>query len=180
MKLFEEAPAPGPRVPHDDLVARAQDVRLVAFDVDGVCTDGKLYYGPQGEALHAFQARDGLGIVRARLSGLTLVAITGRVSKNVDARLRELKVPHVLQGVAKKDDALEALLAAEGATFAQTAYIGDDVNDVACLQKARLSATVPDCADGVAEHVHYVTRRRGGEGALRELIELVLRAQARW
>ena len=180
MKLIEEAPAPGPRVPLDDLVARARDVKVVAFDVDGVLTDGRIYYGPDGELMHAFQARDGLGIVRARLAGLVLVAVTGRVSKNVDARLRELKVHHVVQGARQKDDDLGAVLAKEGASYAQTAYVGDDVNDVCCFEKARFAACVPDSADDVAPHVHYVTRRRGGEGALREVLQMILKAQGRW
>jgi 3-deoxy-D-manno-octulosonate 8-phosphate phosphatase (KDO 8-P phosphatase) len=180
VKLFDEAPTPGPRVPLDELAARARDVKVVAFDVDGVLTDGRLYYGPDGELMHAFQARDGLGMVRARLAGLVLVAVTGRVSKNVDARLRELKVQHVVQGARQKDEELQAVLDKEGASFAQAAFVGDDVNDVCCFAKVRLAACVPDSADDVAPHVHYVTRRKGGEGALREVIELVLKAQGRW
>lgn len=180
MILEADAPTPGPRVPLAELTARAAAIKVVAFDVDGVLTDGKLYYGPTGEMLHAFQARDGLGIVRARIAGLVLVAVTGRMSKNVQARLSELKIPHVLQGIGKKDAALEEVLAQEGATLQECAFIGDDVNDVCCMQKVRLAACVPDCADGVAPHVHYVTKRKGGEGALRELIEIVLKAQGKW
>jgi 3-deoxy-D-manno-octulosonate 8-phosphate phosphatase (KDO 8-P phosphatase) len=164
----------------EELVARAKRVRLVAFDVDGVCTDGRLYYGPEGEAMHAFHARDGLGIVRARLSGLVLAAVTGRVSKNVDARLRELKVPHILQGVLHKDDALGEILTKTHVTWNEVAWIGDDVNDIPCMRKAGLAACVPDAADDVPAHVHLVTEHKGGRGALRELLELVMKAQGTW
>lgn len=164
----------------DDLAARAQKIRVVAFDVDGVCTDGKLYYGEHGEVLHAFFARDGLGIGIARRAGLTLVAVSGRVSKHVEARLTELRVPHIVQGAIKKDEALERVLTEIGASWEETAFIGDDINDVPPLKKAGLACCVPDAADDVAASVHYVTRRAGGRGALRELLELVLRAQGRW
>lgn len=167
-------------IPENDLVSRAQRVRIVGFDVDGVCTDGRIWYGPTGEALHAFHARDGLGIVLARKAGLVLVAVSGRNSPNVAARLGELKVPHILQGVGKKAEAFGRVLAELGAAWDEAAFIGDDVNDVPCLRRAGLAACVPDAADGVATFAHVVTRRSGGQGALRELIEIVLRAQGRW
>ena len=171
---------PGPLIPMEDILARARRVRLVGFDVDGVCTDGKLYYGPDGEALHAFQARDGLGIVRARLAGLVLVAVTGRTSRNVAARLTELKVPYILQGVGRKDEALGAVLQQLSIGWSETAFIGDDINDISCLRKAGLAVCVPDAADDVPTHAHLVTERRGGDGALRELLELVLKSQGNW
>ena len=164
----------------DELTARARKVRVLAFDVDGVCTDGRLYYGPTGEMLHAFHARDGLGLVLARTAGITLCAVSGRDSFHVSARMRELRVPHILQGIQHKKDALDRVLAGVGATFDELAYIGDDVNDLSVLTCAGLSACVADAADDVFAQVHYVTRRRGGEGALRELIELVLKAQEKW
>lgn len=164
----------------DDLAARAQKIRVLAFDVDGVCTDGKLYYGEQGEVLHAFFARDGLGMGIARAAGLVLVAVSGRVSKHVDARLRELKVPHIVQGARRKDEELERVLQELGIRWDETAFIGDDINDIPPMRRAGLAACVPDAADDVATEAHYVTRRPGGRGALRELIELVLKAQGRW
>jgi 3-deoxy-D-manno-octulosonate 8-phosphate phosphatase (KDO 8-P phosphatase) len=167
-------------IPQNDLASRAQRIKVIGFDVDGVCTDGRIWYGPDGEALHAFHTRDGLGIVLARKAGVVLVAVTGRNSPNVAARLTELKVPHILQGVAKKAETFGRVLAEIGATWEEAAFIGDDINDVPCLRRAGLAACVPDAADGVAEFAHVVTRRRGGEGALRELIEIVLRAQGRW
>lgn len=167
-------------IPQNDLQSRAQRIRVIGFDVDGVCTDGRIWYGPQGEALHAFHTRDGLGIVSARKAGLILVAVTGRTSANVAARLGELKVPHILQGVHKKAESFGGVLAQVGAAWEEAAFIGDDVNDVPCLRRAGLAACVPESAEGVARFAHVVTRCRGGEGALRELIEMVLRAQGRW
>jgi len=164
----------------EEVLARAKRVRLVGFDVDGVCTDGKLYYGASGEMMHAFHARDGLGIVRARQSGLVLAAITGRVSRNVEARLSELRVPHIVQGAARKEEALGAILTRLAIGWSEVAFIGDDVNDVPCLRRAGLAVCVPDAADDVPAHVHLVTERKGGEGALRELLELVLKAQGGW
>lgn len=163
-----------------ELSSRAQRIRVIGFDVDGVCTDARLYYGASGEMMHAFSSRDGLGIVLARKAGLVLAAISGRTSASVAARMGELKVPHILQGVGKKADALGGVLAQVGASWEQAAFIGDDVNDVPCLKRVGLAACVPDAADGVSDFAHVVVRRRGGEGALRELIEIVLRAQGRW
>jgi 3-deoxy-D-manno-octulosonate 8-phosphate phosphatase (KDO 8-P phosphatase) len=164
----------------DELHERARLVRVLAFDVDGVCTDGKLYYGPEGCALHAFHARDGLGIVKAREAGIVLVAISGRASANVAARLGELKVAHVRQGVVHKQGELDRLLAELGVPWAACCYVGDDVNDVGCLRRAGLAAAPADAVVDALAAAHYVTRRRGGEGVLRELVELILRAQERW
>jgi 3-deoxy-D-manno-octulosonate 8-phosphate phosphatase (KDO 8-P phosphatase) len=163
-----------------DLATRAQRVRVIGFDVDGVCTDSRLYYGASGELMHAFSTRDGLGIVLARKAGLVLAAVSGRTSAAVTARLSELKVPHILQGVSKKADAFGGVLKEVGATWEEAAFIGDDINDVPCMKKVGLAACVPDAADGVSDFVHVIVRRRGGDGALRELIEIVLRAQGRW
>jgi 3-deoxy-D-manno-octulosonate 8-phosphate phosphatase (KDO 8-P phosphatase) len=163
-----------------EIVARAAKVKVVGFDVDGVCTDGRLYYGPTGEQLHAFHTRDGLGMALAREAGIVLCAITGRDSFSVGARMRELRVPHVLQGVKRKREALDGVLATIGATLEECAFIGDDVNDIPCLSAVGLAACVPEAADEVHGHVHFVTKRRGGEGALRELLECVLKAQSKW
>lgn len=163
-----------------DIHARAQHIKCFAFDVDGVCTDGKLYYGPNGEALHAFYARDGYGLVRARQAGFHLIAISGRRSPNVSARLGELKVPNIHQGIADKEPVLDAFLQEQQLTWAQCAYLGDDDNDIACIKRAGLGAAVADAADGMHEIAVYVTRKNGGYGALREVIELVMRAQNIW
>ena len=118
-----------------ELAAKAAQIQLVAFDVDGVCTDGRLYYGDDGEALHAFHARDGMGLVLARQQGLPTAAISGRRSGHVQSRLSELKVPHILQGIQDKPAHLENLKAQYGCEWQHVAYVGDDVNDIGLLQK---------------------------------------------
>jgi 3-deoxy-D-manno-octulosonate 8-phosphate phosphatase (KDO 8-P phosphatase) len=163
-----------------DIAGRAACVRLLAFDVDGVCTDGRLYYGPDGCALHAFHARDGLGLVLARENGLVCAAISGRTSKNVSARLGELRVPHVRQGIARKDVELRALAAEVGVGLEEVCFVGDDVNDLPALRLAGLAAAVADAEQDVIAVAHVVLRRAGGAGALRELVEIILRAQGRW
>lgn len=160
--------------------ARAAKIKVLAFDVDGVCTDGRLYYGPQGCALHAFSARDGLGLVRARLAGLTTCAISGRASDNVTARLSELRVPYIRQGVVDKARELTSILDEVGATMEEVCYVGDDVNDLALLRLVGLSAAVADGEPCLFRDVHLITRRGGGQGVLRELAELILRARGQW
>ncbi len=163
-----------------DVLARAAKVKVFAFDVDGVCTDGKLYYGPDGCALHAFHARDGLALVKARLAGITCCAISGRSSKNVDARLGELKVPYIRQGIAHKDKELLGILSELGVDASEVCYVGDDVNDVAVMDIVGLAVAVADAEDDAKDHAHHHTVRSGGQGVLRELVELILRAQGRW
>jgi len=162
------------------LFERARKIRLIAFDVDGVCTDGRLYYGAQGERLHAFFARDGLALILAKNAGLVLAALTGRRSEAVQARLDELGVHHIRQGLMNKTEAMTELLKEHDLTWEQAAFIGDDVNDIPCLKEVGLSLAVLDAAKEVADHTHGVTSAKGGHGALRELIEGVMRAQDLW
>lgn len=163
-----------------EITARAQRIRVLAFDVDGVCTDGRLYYGPDGCALHAFHARDGLGLVRARTAGLVCAAISGRSSPNVDARLGELRVPFIRQGVADKDAELRGILALVGATPKEACFVGDDVNDLAVMRLVGLSIAPADAEPAVLAEAMLVTQRAGGTGVLREVVERLLTAQGRW
>ena len=162
------------------LAARASAIRLVAFDVDGVCTDGRFYYGADGEALYAFHARYGMGLVLARQNDLPTAAISGRKSKNVQSRLSELKVPHILQGIHDKPAHLDALRQEYDCQWSEVAFVGDDVNDIQLLKQVGLAATVADAAYGVGEHAHFALQASGGRGALREFIEGILRVQGKW
>jgi 3-deoxy-D-manno-octulosonate 8-phosphate phosphatase (KDO 8-P phosphatase) len=168
------------RLPLDELTARARRIRVLAFDVDGVCTDGRLFYGPDGCALHAFHARDGLGLVRAREAGIVCAAISGRASRNVDARLGELKVPFICQGVADKASELQRILADLGAGIDESCFVGDDVNDLPVMRIVGLSVAPADAEPGVLAEAMAVTQRVGGSGVLREVVELILGAQGRW
>lgn len=165
----------------EEVSARAARVKVIAFDVDGVATDGRLFYGKDGCELHAFHARDGLGLVRAREAGIVLAAISGRRSPNVDARLTELRVAHIHQGIHDKLGCLRGIVdGIDGVSLDDVCYVGDDVNDLACLEHVGLACAPHDAVADVIARVHWVSSRDGGHGVLRDVVELVLRAQQRW
>lgn len=154
--------------------ADARDLALMVFDVDGVMTDGRLYYGPDGEQLKVFNTLDGHGLKKLAASGVTLAIITGRNSPMVARRARELGIEHVIQGREDKGQALAELADSLGLTAQQTGYAGDDEPDVSALRWARLAfapASAHACAKAAAGHV---THARGGEGAVREICDTLL------
>ena len=154
--------------------ADARNLKLMAFDVDGVLTDGRLYYGPDGEALKVFNTLDGHGLKKLAASGVTLALITGRDTPMVARRAAELGIQHVIQGREDKGVALADLAASLGVTARETVYAGDDEPDVPALQWAQIAfapASGHDCARAAADHV---TRARGGEGAVREICDALL------
>ncbi len=170
-----EAPRPRARVSPEALVARAARIRLVLLDVDGVLTDGRLYYGPEGEALKAFDVKDGHGIVLLR-DHVDFGVISGRPGKASEARLRELRFKHLVFGERDKL-AGYARLASLGVPDDEVAYMGDDVNDVPLLRRVGLSACPADAMPEVRAAVHFVTTAKGGRGAVRELCDLIRRAK---
>jgi 3-deoxy-D-manno-octulosonate 8-phosphate phosphatase (KDO 8-P phosphatase) len=165
------------RISPQALVARAARIRLVLLDVDGVLTDGRLWYGERGEALKAFDVKDGHGIVLLR-DRVDFGVISGRSGKTSEARLRDLRFKHLVFGERDKLDGY-AQLAHLGIPDAEVAYMGDDVNDVPLLRKVGLAACPADAHPDVLEAVHFVARSPGGRGAVRELCDLLLRARAR-
>jgi len=165
----------------DDAVqGRAKSIHLIVMDVDGVLTDGRILYSTEGVEIEAFHVRDGVGLRAAQRAGLVTALLTGRVSAAVARRAKELGISEIHQGVADKVGTYETLLRRYGLTDAAVAYIGDDVNDLPLLARAGLSAAPADAADEVKAQVAYVTARGGGRGAVREVIELILKAQGRW
>lgn len=160
-----------------DVVARAKQIRLAAFDVDGVLTDGSLYYTDAGEEFKAFNAQDGHGIKMLQESGVGIAIITSRTSKVVENRARNLGIAHLYQGVENKRDAMEALLKRLGLTWAMASYMGDDVIDLPVLRRCGFAACVPEAPALVRQNAHYVTRAGGGRGAVREFTEFVMHAQ---
>lgn len=172
------APSPGgsrSRVPPQALLARAAKVKLLALDVDGVLTDCRIWYGPDGEALKAFHVRDGYGLVLLK-KHVDLAVISGRAGKATRARVEELGFQHAVFGQADKL-AGYAQFAHLGLADDEVAYMGDDVNDVPLLQKVGLSACPADAHPEVLGRVHFVARSPGGFGAVRELCELILAAK---
>lgn len=159
---------------------RAARVRLLALDVDGVLTDGRLHYGPQGEAMKSFDVRDGHGIKLLMRSGIEVALLTARSSDIVATRAHELGLTHVLQGQSDKAAGLAALLGRTGVMAADCAYMGDDWPDLPVLHQVGLATTVADACDDVRAVAHWVSTRAGGHGAVRELAEFILRAQGKF
>lgn len=160
-----------------NVLALAAQVRLAIFDVDGVLTNGQLLLGPQGEELKQFHVRDGHGLVMLRESGMTLAVITGRKSPVVAARMEELGIHFVYQGQRNKLEAFDALLAELGLTSAEVCYVGDDLPDLPVMQRVALSVAVADAHWTIAEAAVWRTSLPGGQGAVREVCELLMRAR---
>lgn len=159
------------------LLERAARVRLLALDVDGVLTDGRLYYDSAGNEMKAFDVRDGLGMRLLALNGIELAIITARQSRMVEARARNLGISRVYQGKFKKLDAFNDLLEQTGLDPDQVCFVGDDWIDLPVLRRVGLAVTVAD-ADAVAcEYAHWVTSKPGGRGAVRQVCDLILAAQ---
>jgi YrbI family 3-deoxy-D-manno-octulosonate 8-phosphate phosphatase len=149
-------------------------VRLLCVDVDGVLTDAGMYYGPDGEVLKKFNTRDGLGLARAREAGIAVAIISGEDSAIVHARAAKLKIDDVFCGAANKRLAVDELCARHGLSLTEVAFIGDDLNDLPALECVGLACAVADAAEPVQAAAHYITRRRGGDGAVRELCEFLI------
>lgn len=162
------------------LTARALKVRLLVMDVDGVLTDGRMVLSDSGEELKLFHTHDGIGIGLAHRAGLRTAMITGETSPIAKARGAKLGVEAVVLGARRKGDALDALMSETGLSAEQVAYIGDDLLDVPALQRAGLAIAVADAVPEVKAVAHVVTKARGGHGAVREAIELILRARRSW
>jgi len=160
-----------------NVLERLSRIELMVFDVDGVLTDGKLYFGAAGEVLKAFHVLDGAGIKALAAAGITAAVISGRESPITLRRCAELGIRHVAQGIADKATAFDAMRHALGMTAEVCGYMGDDEIDVPVMKKVGFAATVPNAADGVAEFAHWVSRREGGCGAVREVCDLLVRAR---
>ena len=159
------------------LLERASRIRLLVLDVDGVLTDGRLYFDNQGNELKAFNTRDGLGIRALQSAGAVLALITGRQSEIVKRRAANLGIEHVYQGSNDKLEAYNELLAITGFDEQQVCYAGDDWIDIPVLDRVGLAVTVADADEVVKNRVHWITPRAGGYGAVRDICELILVAQ---
>ena len=187
--------------------ARARKIKLLLFDVDGVLTDGKLFIFPAppgvqqsvleqpaqhggqgGFGLHSesmieakgFHAHDGTSISLARLAGIKTGLITKRISETVALRARDLKLEHVHQGVADKRACFEQVIQQEGLLPEEAAFVGDDVIDLPAMRAGGLAIAVKNARDEVKREAHYVTPHAGGDGALRDAVEFLLKAQGKW
>lgn len=166
------------------LRARARRIKLLLMDVDGVLTDGRIYYvpGPKGGLMEtkAFHSRDGLGLRLAHAAGLKTGIISGRGSPVVEHRAKELGIHFLQQGALEKLAPYQKILRAAGLRDEEVCYVGDDIVDLPILRRVGLAVGVRDGHPLLRRHAHYVTKRPGGRGAIREVLELLLAAQGKW
>jgi len=180
-----------------DSKSRARKIKLLLFDVDGVLTDGKMFFLPTTPAqpgattggtnltsqgsieLKGFHAHDGVAISLARVAGIKTGLITKRASETVAVRARDLRLNHIRQGIQDKLGAFREILAQEKLTAAEACFVGDDVIDLPVMWNCGLAIAVANARDEVKKDAHYVTRHRGGDGALRDAVEFILKSQGR-
>ena len=156
---------------------RALKVRMLILDVDGVLTDGKLYFDHAGRELKAFNTRDGMGMKALQKVGIEVAVITGRKSGAVSHRMAQLGIQHVYQGREDKLDAFLDLLQITGLDAQQVCFAGDDWIDLPVLMRTGLAVSVADAEERVKQEAHWITQRNGGDGAVREICNLILAAQ---
>lgn len=163
-----------------EAIQKARDIKLLVLDVDGVLTDGRLWYGNSGEELKAFNIQDGLGIKLLQRAGVAVAIITGRTSQLVTRRGTELGIEHIVQGREDKLVALRALAAELNIALEEIAYAGDDLPDLSAIAAVGLGIAVANAMPYVAQHADYKTARCGGDGAVREICDLILQAQGKF
>jgi len=168
-----------------DVINRAKRVKLLLMDVDGVLTDGTLYYLPSlpdGSPVEAkgFNSQDGIALYFLKDYGITTGVISGRESTGVSARAKLLNIKYVVQNNKIKLPVFQDILEKEGLTPEQAAYVGDDLTDIPVMNRCGLAVAVANARPEAKKAAHYVTRNRGGHGAVRETIELIMNAQGSW
>lgn len=187
--MNSSSPLPTPLHPADAMVLsrvsaevreRAAAVRFMVFDVDGVLTDGSLYYGENGEMLKRFHTQDGHGLRLLRETGVGVALITGRSGPIVARRAAELGIAEVMQGVRDKGTALADMAQRLGVPLEQVGFMGDDIIDLSAMQRAGFAATVPHAPAYVAQVAHWCSTLQGGNGAVRECCDLLLAATGRY
>jgi len=162
-----------------ELRGRAAKIRMLVLDVDGVLTDGKLYFDHAGNEMKAFNTRDGLGMKALQRCGIEVAVITGRKSEAVTQRMTQLDVQHLYQGREDKLNAFLHLLEKTGLDAQQVCFAGDDWIDLPVLLRVGLAVSVADAEERVKEQAHWITKRNGGDGAVREICNLILAAQGK-
>ena len=167
----------------DDLASierRASRIKLLLMDCDGVLTDGRLWLTDDGDEQKSFNTHDGLGLSLLHRAGVKSGVITGRSSRAVARRAQELGIEFVCQGSPDKIAAFEQLLKEAGVDENEVAFVGDDLPDIPVMNRAEFAVAVADAVEETRAVAHYVTRARGGRGAIREVIEIILKSQGRW
>lgn len=164
----------------NEIQRRAAQIRMIVLDVDGVLTDGKIYLGNDGAEFRAFYVRDGLAIRMGQAAGLRFGILSGRNSALVERRARELDIEHIHQGIQDKGAQLDRMATETSLKAEQICFVGDDLIDVPALRRAGLAACPADGCEETRQFAHYICNNNGGHGAVREVVDLVLRASDRW
>lgn len=162
---------------HNELLKKLSRIKIMIFDVDGVLTDGKMHYGENGEIMKSFYVQDGLGIQLLHRFGIQTAIISARLTPIVNSRAQTLGITHVIQGAMQKDIAFEQLLQKTGVSAHECGYIGDDIIDLPILTRAGVAFSVPNGHVEAQLHCDYITKKPGGAGAVREVCDLILKAQ---
>jgi 3-deoxy-D-manno-octulosonate 8-phosphate phosphatase (KDO 8-P phosphatase) len=163
----------------DQAAVKASNLRLMGFDVDGVLTDGTLYFSPQGEEIKAFSSLDGHGIKMLQRGGVEVVIISGRSSRALELRAQNLGITELHMAIDDKRGLMRTLVEKRGLNLLHAGYMGDDVVDLPVLRSCGFSATVADGHAEVIQRVDFVATRGGGRGAVREVCDLILRSQGK-
>jgi 3-deoxy-D-manno-octulosonate 8-phosphate phosphatase (KDO 8-P phosphatase) len=160
-----------------EILQKARGIKLLILDVDGVLTNGHLYYGSEGVRSRAFHIHDGLGMKLLQQAGIPIAIISGKQSDEVLRRLTELQITHIFLGHENKRPVYESLKQQLGLTDTEIAYMGDDLPDLPLLVKAGLAITVADAPPIIQQHTDFITKKKGGAGAVREACDFILEAQ---
>lgn len=158
----------------ESLKVKASQIKLVAFDVDGVLTNGEIIYTDKGEEIKAFNVKDGHGMCMLRTNGFITAVITARSSSIIDKRAKDLDISHVYQGIKNKLIILQELMGIYNLDFSQIAYVGDDTPDICILEKVGFACCPADAVDEVKEICHFISNKPGGKGAVREISDFLL------
>jgi 3-deoxy-D-manno-octulosonate 8-phosphate phosphatase (KDO 8-P phosphatase) len=164
----------------DHLTQRAVPIKMFLLDVDGVLTDGKLYFSNQGEELKTFNIQDGLGIKFLQRNGIQVGIVTGRTSQIVANRARDLGILIVVQGREDKLTAIRELISQHHIQLSEVAYMGDDLPDLSAIRAVGLGMTAANGVADIKKEAHWISQYKGGDGAVREACEMILSAQGKW
>lgn len=165
---------------HDSILEKARRIRLLILDVDGVMTDGRITLDNNGNELKSFNVRDGHGIKLIQNIGIQVAIITGRYSKVVERRAEELGIRDVFQKVQNKESVYRQLLETHGISDAEASFMGDDIIDLGIVKRVGLAMAPSDAVEEIRSAVHWIASARGGHGAVREAVELIMKSQGKW
>ncbi|MGB2600617.1 MAG: HAD hydrolase family protein [Candidatus Omnitrophota bacterium] len=163
-----------------ELIEKAKKIKLLALDIDGVLTDGRLVYGNYGDEIKNFDVNDGFGMFMVMRSGIKCIIVTAKASKVVEKRAKELKVDKVYQDFHYKIEALHKIRKKFKVSDEEICFVGDDLIDIPILRRVGLAVCPTNAMDDVKHFVHFITEKRGGRGAVREVCDFILKAQGSW